>query len=53
MNRIVATAAASVALALAGCARDTTGYSGPFEREVREAIPALEASVGLKFKTTP
>ena len=36
------------------CARaDTTGYTGPYEREVRAAIPALERATGLRFTTPP
>ena len=38
-----------LALLLAGCTRDTTGYTGPYEREVRRAIPQLEAATGLKI----
>jgi hypothetical protein len=41
------------ALLLAGCASDTTGYTGPYEREVRRTIPQLEAATGLKFITPP
>lgn len=40
-------------IALAGCAGDKTGYEGPFRAEVRRAIPRIEASSGLTFKTTP
>lgn len=35
------------------CARDTTGYDGPYRTEVRRAIPQLEEATGLKFKTPP
>ncbi len=41
------------ALLLAGCASDTTGYTGPYEREVRRAIPQLESATGLRFLTPP
>lgn len=41
-------------VAFVACARpDTTGYTGPYEREVRAAIPALERSTGLQFITPP
>lgn len=40
-------------LLVAGCAGDKTGYSGPYEREVRRAIPQLEAATGLRFLTPP
>ncbi len=42
-----------LALLLAGCASDTAGYTGPYEREVRRAIPQLEAATGLRFLTPP
>jgi hypothetical protein len=38
----------------AACGREReTGYEGPFKREVDRAIPMLEASTGLPFKTPP
>lgn len=41
-------------LPLAACqSRDSTGYTGPFEAEVRSAIPDLEESIGLEFKRPP
>jgi hypothetical protein len=47
-------AAAVLPLSLvAGCGRDTTGYTGPFEAEVRRAIPEIESVAGLTFKTPP
>lgn len=39
--------------AFAACAGDRTGYEGPFQSEVRRAIPQIEQSSGLKFKTPP
>ncbi len=42
-----------VALLLAGCAQDTTGYDGPYQTEVRRAIPQIEQATGLKFLTPP
>ena len=44
---------AAAGVLFASCARDTTGYTGPFESEVRRAIPKLEESIGLTFKTPP
>jgi hypothetical protein len=44
---------ASALALLAGCARDTTGYSGPMQAEVRRAIPEIERASGLTFKTPP
>lgn len=48
-----AVAAGFAPLILACGQGDTTGYTGPFESEVRRAIPDLEESIGLKFKTPP
>ena len=39
--------------ALAACQQASTAYSGPYAKEVNAAIPAIEKSVGLKFKTMP
>lgn len=44
--------AAALAL-LAGCGGDKTGYEGPFQSEVRRAMPQIEESSGLRFKTPP
>lgn len=38
---------------LSACGGEKTGYTGPYEREVRKAIPALETATGLRFKTPP
>jgi hypothetical protein len=47
-------AALSLFAIAAGCGREReTGYEGPFEREVDRAIPQLEESTGLPFKTPP
>ncbi|HVF40101.1 MAG TPA: hypothetical protein VM939_09375 [Gemmatimonadaceae bacterium] len=35
------------------CSEKKADYSGPYGREVSEAIPAIENAVGLKFKTPP
>ena len=45
--------AAIGALLVAACQRDTTGYSGLYEAQVRRAIPDIEESTGLEFKTPP
>lgn len=42
-----------VLLALAACAKEPPGYEGPFRRQVRKAIPEIEESTGLAFKTLP
>ncbi len=54
-RRAALLSAGTLLLAAAGaaCAPDTSGYSGPFEAEVRRAIPAIEQSSGLTFKTPP
>jgi hypothetical protein len=50
-------AVANVALALlpvlAACQADRPVGTGPYAKEVATAIPAIEQSVGLKFKTPP
>jgi len=38
---------------LAACARGKDAGSGPYAREVAEAIPRIEQATGLKFKTPP
>ncbi|MDH5234289.1 MAG: hypothetical protein OEW77_04965 [Gemmatimonadota bacterium] len=40
-------------LLAAACAGDRTGYVGPYQSEVRRAIPEIEESSGLTFKTPP
>ena len=37
----------------AACARGKDAGSGPYAREVAEAIPRIEQATGLKFKTPP
>jgi len=45
---------ATVPLLLAtACGDDEPAYEGPFRAEVRRAIPAIEASSGLTFKSMP
>jgi hypothetical protein len=48
-------AGASLALlpVLASCQAERQAGSGPYAKEVATAIPAIEKSVGLKFKTPP
>lgn len=38
---------------LAACQADRPAGNGPYAKEVAAAIPAIEKSVGLKFKTPP
>ena len=38
---------------VAACARGKDAGSGPYAREVAEAIPRIEQATGLKFKTPP
>jgi len=38
---------------LAACQKAGTAYEGPYAKEVNAAIPSIEKSVGLKFKTMP
>ena len=54
----LATATALVAAALpllAACQakQESIGYEGPYKKEVSAAIPAIEKSIGLKFKRMP
>jgi hypothetical protein len=53
-----ATATALVVAALpllAACQakQESIGYEGPYKKEVSAAIPAIEKSIGLKFKRMP
>jgi len=48
--RLLATGPLLLALA---CGGDEPAYEGPFRAEVRRAIPKIEASSGLKFKSMP
>jgi hypothetical protein len=51
VRRLAVLAVAALAASCGG-ARET-GYEGPFKREVDRAIPDLETSTGLPFKTPP
>lgn len=42
-----------VVLFAVGCATEAPGYEGPYRRQVRKAIPEIEESTGLAFKTLP
>lgn len=50
---LAAALAVTPAFVSLACAKDTTGYTGPYQAEVRRAIPAIEASTGLTFKSPP
>ncbi len=41
------------ALAICACRSKPQEYSGPYGKQVAEAIPKIEAAVGLKFKHPP
>jgi hypothetical protein len=43
----------AAALLVAACSRGKDAGSAPYAREVAEAIPRIEQSTGLKFKTPP
>ena len=47
------TLVAAAFLATAACANGKDAGSGPYAREVAEAIPRIEQATGLKFKTPP
>jgi hypothetical protein len=49
----IAGAALALLPMLAACQADRTAGTGPYAKEVATAIPAIEKSVGLKFKTPP
>jgi hypothetical protein len=59
LNRVAPLLAAALAAALAaGCDRDARdggadADAGPYASKVRETIPQIERSTGLKFKTPP
>lgn len=46
-------AAASAALVICACSSTPQTYSGPYGKQVGEAVPRIEAAVGLKFKRPP
>jgi len=57
-SEIIATGKLTISLALviataAACAEKTEESTGPYARQVREAVPAIENAIGLKFKRPP
>src|SRR5688572_29617443 len=40
-------------VALSACGRGEARYTGPYERQVNRAMPEIEATMGLSFKTPP
>ena len=50
---LVAAGAVGVFAACSRDARGTVAASGPYAKEVGEAIPRIEKAIGLKFKTPP
>jgi hypothetical protein len=46
-------AAAAIALAICACRSKPQEYTGPYGKQVAEAVPKIEAAVGLKFKHAP
>ena len=53
MTKLRWCAAPALLLVLTACAKEAPGYEGPYARQVRKAIPELEESSGLTFKTLP
>ncbi len=51
VHRVIACAASALLVSLAACRGGGSG--GPYGRELDEAIPRIERSVGLKFKQRP
>jgi hypothetical protein len=52
-NSARATFACALLPVLAACQTERPAGTGPYAREVATAIPAIEKSVGLKFRTPP
>jgi hypothetical protein len=53
-GRIWLTALACLVLpAATACREKRADYSGPYGKQVAEAVPSIETAVGLKFKTPP
>ncbi len=52
--RALAAAAMIALVPLSSCTdKKADSYTGPYGRQVSEAVPAIEKAVGLKFKTSP
>jgi hypothetical protein len=52
-NALMAGATLALLPVLAACQADRSAGTGPYAKEVATAIPEIEKSVGLKFKTPP
>ena len=46
-------ALALVTVSAGACREKRPEYAGPYGKQVAEAVPKIEAAVGLKFKTPP
>ncbi|MDQ6718002.1 MAG: hypothetical protein M3Z17_06605 [Gemmatimonadota bacterium] len=53
VNRFRRALAVAGALAVCACASKTQQYSGPYGKQVGDAVPKIEQAVGLKFKHPP
>jgi hypothetical protein len=53
MNRNTLIAFSLFAAALTGCRESKPTYTGPYGAQVADAVPKIEAAVGLKFKKPP
>lgn len=53
MNPVLSLVAVASLPLLAACQQDKPYYEGPYARQVNAAVPAIERSIGLKFKTPP
>src|SRR3954453_7709843 len=52
-RRSLAPAAGAVITLVSACESQKAKYEGPYAAEVAEAVPMIEKSIGLKFKTPP
>jgi hypothetical protein len=53
LSRSLALAGCSLLTLVAACESQKPKYEGPYAAEVAEAVPMIEKSIGLKFKTPP
>jgi len=53
MNPVLSLVAAASLPLLAACQQEKPYYDGPYAKQVNAAVPAIERSIGLKFKTPP
>ena len=51
--KLHAVVAAVAAMLVAGCKDKEPEGTGPYARQVADAVPAIERAVGLKFKQPP